>query len=339
MRNILFLLSFSLSLFVSAQNKPQIHSPAELIKIMTDSKVEYGLSQLDSVLKPVDYSNKLNFNTVYRKFTGTGFSTVKYSVNKEAIEEETKAEEQFAKGNYSGARDHYLRAYQADTSFYKVMTYIGQTYGIQRDWEKAIEWYRKTIDRNYIDYMAHWFLANAYSATGKKEEALQEILVAHVLNRNNPRIYVSLNSILEENGMRLTKWVFSPQYSVKKNPDNSVEVKYGEGWIVYALTKAIWNFEPGYMQSMGYDNENVFRELEEKEGLIGLLLSEDEKTKALPETKALERATENKEDNLLQEFIFYEILLPQHPMAAYQFPNGLIKNITEYILKVRCDKK
>jgi hypothetical protein len=186
--------------------------------------------------------------------------------------------------------------------------------------------------------MAHWFLANAYRSTGDKNGALREILTAHVLNRNNPRITASLHTILEDHDLRYDGWVFSPQYSVMEKPDKSVEIQYGEGWLIYALTKAIWGFEPGYRQSMGYEKDGVFRELEEKEALVGLILSEDEKTKALPVRKALERTTEDKKNNRLQEFIFYEILLPKHPSAAYQFPESLVDAIADYILEVRCEK-
>lgn len=323
----------------AAQKKPELHTPAELVKIMTDSKVTYNLSQLDSVIKQPDRSAKVNYNDVYRKTTATGTATYRYSVNKEAAKEMEKAEEEFAKNNLDEARKHYLLCLEADTGYYMAMTYIGQTYYIQKNWNKAIEWYEKATRVNYIDYMAHWFLADTYSAAGKKDEALDEILIAHVLNRNNPRIMKSLDLILGEHRFKYNNWVFSPQYSVKKNPDNSVELKYGEGWLVYAVTKAIWNFEPGYRESMGYSDENVFRELEEKEGLIGLLLSEDPKTAALVERKALEKATDDKKNNMLQEYIFYEILLTDHPSVAYQLPEGFIQSIADYVLKVRCERK
>jgi hypothetical protein len=67
----------SLANLVLAQKKPSLHTPAELIKIMTDSKVTYTIGQLDSVIKPPDLTSHLNYNDVYRKTTASGFATVR----------------------------------------------------------------------------------------------------------------------------------------------------------------------------------------------------------------------------------------------------------------------
>jgi tetratricopeptide (TPR) repeat protein len=259
-------------------------------------------------------------------------------MNRELQDAVTKAEDAFHDNKYEEARQWYLRSLTIDSTYYTVMTYIGQTYGIERNWDKAIEWYNKVISLNYIDYMAHWFLADAYQATGRPEEAKKEIITAHILNRNNPRIRTALISILKANHLKLDDWTFNPQYSVSKDANNKIQVKYGDGWLPFALTKAVWAFEPGYRESMGYENENTFRELEEKEALIGMLLSDDPKTKNLPETIALEKATKDTKNNLLQEYIFYEILLPEHPAVAFQLPDNFIEAISTYLLKVRCSK-
>jgi tetratricopeptide (TPR) repeat protein len=336
-RSFLFISAFLLLSALYAQ-KPQLHSPAEILKIMTDSKMHYLVGQLENKVKPRDQSMNLNFNNVYRVSTADGVESRLYSISPELKKMVDKAEEAFGKDNTGDARKFYLKALDIDPKYYTIMTYVGQTYGIEKDWDKAIEWYEKTIKLNYIDYMAHWFLADAYHDVGRIEEAKKEILIAHVLNRNNPRILSSLKRILRSNKLAWKDWVFNPQYTILQKTNDSIDIKYGEGWLAYAMTKAIWAYEPGYSKSMGYDNDNFFRELEEKEALIGLLLSDDPETKALPETLALQKATEDDDNTMLQEFVFYEILLRDHPAAAYQFPDGLITAITDYLLSVRCEK-
>lgn len=337
-KTLLLALAIAAMTPVLAQSDVKLHSPAEILQMLTDSKVQYEIGILDKPLQPTDQSQNLNYNNVYRRRTDKGFSTVRYTRNAAVEAIMVKAEQAFANKNYDSARAYYLQALETDTAYYTVITYIGQTYGIQKNWEKAIEWYQKAIRSNYIDYMAHWFLADAYMEMKQTEEAKKEILIAHVLNRNNPRIRVSLNYILKSNGLKMSSWVFNPQYNVTKDADNKVKVMYGDGWLSYALTKAVWAHEPGYSQSMGYTDESFFRELEEKEALIGMIVSEDPKTLALPETLALQKATEDGKENRLQEFIFYEILLTAHPGVAFQLPDQLVEDIAGYILEIRCEK-
>lgn len=337
-KTLLLTLAIAACLSGLAQDAPKLHTPAEILKILTESKVQYELGVLEKPLPVKDRAQKLNYNNVYRKKTPDGFSTVKYTLTKELEEEERKAEEAFQKSNYEEARKHYLAVLAIDSSYYTVATYIGQTYGIEKNWEKAIEWYEKVIRSNYIDYMAHWFLADAYIEVNRKEEALKEIVIAHILNRNNPRITLSLNLIMKENGLLMDDWAFNPQYTVTKTGDNKVNIQYGEGWLPYALTKAVWAHEPGYSQAMGYEENSFFREPEEKEALIGMLMSDDPKTAALPEIIALQKAVADDQPNRLQEYIFYEILLPNHPVVAFQLPDAFIDNIADYIVAVRCKK-
>jgi len=335
MRIAFFTCSLLLSiLFLSAQQEVKIHTPAEIIKMVSDSKIAYEINQLQSKIEP-DYAEKLNYNDVYRRYDKDGFSTAKYKPTDAALEANHKAEEAFQGHNISEARKYYREAYEKDSSFYMVMTYIGQTYGLEKNPEKAIEWYQKAIQKNYIDYMAHWFLADAYDDAGRLEEAKKEILIAHILNRNNPRILTSLKIILSKNGINYENWYFSPQYKLDKSPDNKISIEYEGNWLIYALTKALWVYEPGYAESMGKKDNTLFNEYEEKEALAGMLMQADKKKSEIPEIRILKKALDKK---MVQEYIFYEILLPQYPVAAYQFPEVMVNSIADYLLHIRCSK-
>ena len=132
MRIAFFTCSLLLSiLFLSAQQEVKIHTPAEIIKMVSDSKIAYEINQLQSKIEP-DYAEKLNYNDVYRRYDKDGFSTAKYKLTDAALEANHKAEEAFQGHNIPEARKYYMEAYEKDSSFYMVMTYIGQTYGLEK---------------------------------------------------------------------------------------------------------------------------------------------------------------------------------------------------------------
>jgi hypothetical protein len=333
-----FLISFLILLYSfcgNAQDPPsKLHTPAEILKLISDSKLTYEIKELKTKIDVQDYSSKLNYNGVYRKEEENGFSTVKYNPNTASAEAYDKAEEAFQKNNVEQAQKYYLESYEKDSSFYQVMTYIGQTYGFQKNWNTAIDWYEKAIGKNYIDYMAHWFLADAYVALEKFEEAKKQILIAHVLNRNNPRIVGAMKNILKKNKLVYTDWYFNPQYKLTKT-DSKIIVDCDLNWMTYALTKALWAYEPGYAESMGKKDDSFFNEDEEKEALVGILTQNKLKKLKEPELLALKTALDKK---MVQAYIYYEILLPAHPVVAYQLPEELVNNIVDYLAEVRFQK-
>jgi tetratricopeptide (TPR) repeat protein len=215
-------------------------------------------------------------------------------------------------------------------------TFIGQSYEAEKNYEKAESWYRRAIDSNYIDYMAHWFLADNLMLSGKKKEAMEQIIIAHILNRNNTKIQNSLETILQANNKKWIDWSFTPQYSLERKGDHDVNIKASLNWFGYALVKSVWKYEPGYKQSMGYDEDNPVIETEEREAILAeLQMLQDKNDKELSlDLIAMKKALDKK---AIQPYIFYEIFLLQYPSIAYQLPDELIQNIKTYILAVRVE--
>lgn len=327
-----FLFSFSVIMIIPAQD---LHSAAEIFKIMEESEITYEFTNLHGEIEIPDRSENLNYHNAYRVIDENGIHTYEYSLEGEAAEHFKKAEEYFNTKKLPEARDEYLKVLEIDSTFFKAMTYIGQTYEIENNLEKASEWYQKTIQANYIDYMAHWFLADAYKNTGEKDKALLEITIAHILNRNNPRIIESMNEIFKMNKLNRHDWAFNPQMRLEKYDKDKVRIVSDPTWLGYAMTKSVWQYEPGYRESMGV-KEDEFSFLEEKECFISLLGGLDKKVlKKTPEFKALNLAVQN---DLIDEYIVYEILLPEYPFVAYQFPEEFIENISRYLIDI-CGKK
>jgi len=315
----------------------KLHSPAELLKIMSDSKLSFQIDILKKEIQCSDKSEKLNYHSYYRLSTDSGLYTFTYKIRDDVKPVFDKAEAFFQSGISDSAIFYYKETLKADSTLYNVMTYIGQVYGSKKDYQNAIAWYEKAISKNYIDYMAHWFLADTYLDMKDTKNALDEITIAQILNRNNLRIKKSLTYIFEKAKMSTDDWCFNPQVEINKISDTKINISANEKWLAYAMAKAIWNFEPGYKESMGVA-PGQYSTIEDKECLVSLLIGlENSKTKIKndPQLSILKKATEKK---YLDEYILYEIVLPENPLVAFQLPEKTILNIKDYILNVRNEK-
>lgn len=316
----------------------KLHTPSEILKIMEESEITYEFEILKQKIELPDRSNNLVYNDYYHKGDSSSFTTVAFKPTDQIKDYLEKAETYFRASNNSKARELYLKALELDSSYFKLMTYIAQTYGIEKNYDEAINWYKKSIKNNFIDYMAHWFLSDIYIKTGNKKEALREITIASVLNRNNPRIKRAFDEIYKQCRLKNEEWSFLPQYDILKSSNNKVTVRFETNWMGYAITKAIWKYEPNYRENMG-ETDSTISIIEEKEALVSLMISLSNSKGAFrqfPEFKALKEAFENK---YVEEFIVYEIILPEFPLIAMQIPNHFIESVSEYVLTVRGGKK
>lgn len=323
----------ALCLLTTISFSQKIHDPAQILQIMEKSSVSYELDVLSSPILCPDRSDNLNYNSVYRIKTDSSIMTYSYALKPEAKPFLDKAEYHFSNRNIDSARIYYEKVLEIDPTYYKAMTYIGQMYGTKRDMDKSLEWYNKAIHANYIDYLAHWFIADIYRMKGDLKDAVDEITIAMILNRNNPRLKETRNEIYKLAKRKQDDWCFVPQYKIVSN-DNSVKISFNEIWLGYAMAKALWQYEPGYKQSMGVQ-ENVYSSLEDKECLLVLiagLINSKTNIKKYPELTTLKKAIER---DFLNEYIFYEIVLPEHPNVAYQLSEDFISRIKEYVLTVR----
>jgi len=329
------LVLFIISIPVCAQNNP---TSFDILKIMSNSKIGYQVKELVKPIKSADYSKKLNFNNSFREIKDSTITTSAYNIK--VLSEPTlqKAESYFQAKDYTNALKSYKTALKDDSTLFFVMTYIGQMYEKQRDNANSIYWYNKAISNNYIDYMAHWFLADNYISTGNLKNSIDEIVIARILNRNNQRIKKSMNSIFQKAKRDTLDWYFTPQIEINKVAEGKIDVITNAKWTGYAMAKALWKFEPGYAESKGV-KKNEHSTLEDRECLNVLLNAlENSKTKIAkdPQLRILKEAAEKE---LLDEYILYEIILPDNPYIAFQLSGETISGIKDYILNVRNKRK
>ncbi len=316
----------------------KIHSTNEILKILSDSKLGYQIKMLDKTISVPDYSDKLNHLNSYRVVNDSAISTYEYKMNDLASQKMQKAEMYYQAKDYDNALLWYKNALEADSSCLFLMTYIGQMYEIKKDRENAIIWFKKAISKNYIDYMAHWFLADNYKAVNDLNSAIDEIAIARILNRNNKRIKSSFDNIFLLARRDTADWYFNPQVEINQLSDTNVSVAMGDKWTGYAMAKALWLYEPGYSESMGVE-KGKHSIVEDRECLISLVVAQiNAKTKIKndPQLFVLKQAAENSH---LDNYILYEIWLPKNPAVAYQLPEKTINGIKDYILNYRNKKK
>lgn len=334
---------FLACLIVEAHSQ-KVHTPAELMKLAIDSKLTYTFETFEQSIECKDNSDNSIKQFSYRVATDSGIITYAFRVEGKAKIWLDKAESYFADGNSDSALVYYKLALEEDSKLYFVMTYIGQVYGQKGDYDNAITWYKKAIRNNYIDYMAHWFLADTYVLTNNLADAVEEITIAQILNRNNPRIKKALISIFEKDKRNTEDWCFNPQVVINKISDTKISIAASSEWTGYAIAKALWEYEPGYKESMGVQ-PGQYSTLEDKECLLTVLIAMDNVKNETPKKLKYDftgaqftRLNDAVNSKHINEYIFFEIVLPHTPQVVNQLPEEDINRMKEYLLKIRHKK-
>lgn len=309
-----------------------IHTPAQIVQIMTDSPVSYTLK--NGSFSESDFSGKVIPHTVFRVQQDDSYTLKEYDMKESKAKELfDKAEGLFVDNDFAGARDYYLKALEKDPDLYNVIVYVGDTYFHEKNYSQAKQWYEKAVKANYIDYLAHWGLAHACMYTGEPQRALREITIAKVLNRNNQNLNIMLNNIYKFNKVTYVDWYLDPKYRItsdynEEKEKDVVTIEFNEDWLAYALVCAVWEYEPGYAASMGDDSF-----LKVKEALFNTYASYDKKQlkKSLP-MRMFKAAIDQR---LADTYIFYEYFLPRDPALSLLQDEQTIEEIADYIINVR----
>lgn len=135
------------------------------MRILEKSKIKYNLSSLTSPVSAENRSDVLN-GTAYRVKTSKGFQVKGVNFAPEAKKIYLQAENLFSANKYEEARNLYKKVLLLSPENTFLMTLIAQTYGIERKFDDAMNWYKKSIQANFIDCLAHWLLADIYRLKG-----------------------------------------------------------------------------------------------------------------------------------------------------------------------------
>ena len=333
MKKSALLLTLLLTCFchiIRAQEAKKFHTPEEFLKIMQDSKLSYALQALAKPITSNSY-DKLTRNDVYRVKDDSGNYDLKnYLLDNATQAAFDAAEKAFAEQKFDEAKVYYEKALSLNPKFYLAKTYLAEIYHFKKDFATAEKLFREVIRDNYIDFQAHWYLADLLAEQKKYKDAVDEITVAKILNRNNPRINASFDAIYREAKLKKDDWTFIPQYKADYDGEKTIDVHFEDAWTMYAICKAVWRYEPGYAAKMGQSDPETTSYSQEKEcayNEAAVLANGKIKTK----DKALLALKKCMKEGILDFYIVYEILLPQKPGMALNFSEETILGMRDYV--------
>ncbi len=246
------------------------------------------------------------------------------------------AEEAIRNKRFVKARKLFLKMLNQMPEHAQVMVYIGHTYEKEKDSETAEYWYKKAIDTNPINIVAYRALAEIQVGKGEFDLALESILTALVLNRNDPDLIQVANRIARFQGKQFSNWDFSPQYQLVRGEGGSIKVEYnGSPWKYYGLSKAFWAYEPGYKEvrlAGGFDELDILEEQDCMERALyayeNLLGDDALKQSTFPEIHHYNNA---KQKGYSMEYMLFEVVMQENPYLACTLRNIEIKQIVDYI--------
>jgi len=299
---------------------PRLHTPAEIMKIMEDSKLTYEIGE-DSSTAPIDSPAVLS-NQMYLREKDGGYSLETLSLSDKAQPVYDEAEGAFKTGDFKKAIALYNRVLSVQPDYCHALTLIGDAYFSLGLFDSARAYFTRSIGSNFADYNAHWFLADTYRKLGDLKAALKEITIAHLLNVNHANLQKAIRYYRERTNRPWKNWAFEPVYHLSKE-GNRVAIKTKAEWMGYALVKAVWAYEPGYAQSMlGETKEKlVIVWPEEKEAVLAVLASNDK----------LKHINEIIEKEFFTEFILYEVAAKKSPSVLVLLPREMFMRVVEYV--------
>ncbi|MBI3449975.1 MAG: tetratricopeptide repeat protein [Acidobacteria bacterium] len=305
-------------------DRPRLHTPAQIIDIMEKSHLVYEVGDYEPTGVPPQKGRVLTSDIRLVKNDEGGYALTQFTISKEASELFAKAEAAYEKKDYAAAMALYLVVQEKEPEYHHLKTLMGDVEFMQKRYPEAEKLYLAAIESNFADYEAHWFLSDAYAKQEEKEKAVRSLTIAHVLNVNHEILRKKLVSERESAGRPWKEWSFSPEYSIAKEGDK-IKVKATLDWMGYAITKAVWAYEPGYAEAMDGPETSThpFRMDEEKEALLMLIAM---KSKAADVEKVIA-------DGYVDEFAYYEILAPQSPEAVVLMPREIFMRIVDYVDK------
>jgi tetratricopeptide (TPR) repeat protein len=318
------------------------HTPAEIIKIMTDSKMTYVLDmmepvEVETVHAPVELAHGLFLKPSDQGGSVLSSFDTEYASSPEYLTTFQNAERAYQNDSLGYARELYLRVLRIVPYHSQVMTFIGQTYEHEQDYKSAIEWYHRAIEANYYDYAAHWFLADNLSVTGNHDEALKEILLARVLNRTNSRLPDAVDRILKSANLSYLDWEFAPRYQLQSLDGHQISLKYDpqhSEWMPYALCKALWAFEPGYKDSMLFGTDEHPIVVQEKECVANVLMALQNSGEEVKDP-SLQTAKRALDEKAFSAYLLFEVILPRRPDFVFALTRSQIESLSAYILEFR----
>lgn len=316
-------------------------SPWEILQIFKKSPRLY-------ILDVKNEDDTVSFAKEYRRL-GPGFKIVggggdrnyeEYKLSDFESALFQKAETAFGREDWQIAKQFYEKLLSVKQDFSPAMTYIGQCYEQLKDNENAKKYYKKAIRINFGDYSAHWFLASLL-AEENDEGWLDEMVTAHILNRNNPLIIQELKTQLDSKGMQYKGWQYDSYWNIDEVAD-TIKLSGTTYYMPFALCRAYQRYEVGLLtdSTQWTDYYSLTKEclLDTYDMYLGI--KEKAKTDSTEFTKleVFEVMGETLTDKSFDQYVYYEFFLRQYPLMSYTLRDEYFLDLIDYFKKYHIEK-
>ncbi|MCP4440791.1 MAG: tetratricopeptide repeat protein [Aureispira sp.] len=325
-------------LFVQMQAQVRLSTPLEILNFMEASPTQYEVEQLFGDIEKRDRP-VLPHGAFVEVIDGIEHTFEhKDMIGCKAEKWQLKAREMLSveNPNHTKIRKFYAKILKQEPNNAQVYTWLGESHYEEGNYEEAKEWLDKAIRLNNIDYLARWLLAEIHFKNEELDSAVRAITIAHIYNRNNPRLLIRLKEIYKEKGLNYYQnWGFDPQYDVYQ--EKNTVVVAGDGiWLTYGMYKAVWNFDPDYRYIKEQQATTDYLFQEEMEAAIGTYMTysslKQQDKRGFPSMSAFEVALDQE---MVEEYTMYEILSVDRPTIANYLTEDFLERLISYIHKVR----
>jgi tetratricopeptide (TPR) repeat protein len=338
MKKLLFLILYVLF----TQTYGQIFkSPAEILKIIYDSPIVYELQPLENELKPKQNNGDVLTPIYYVSQTDSGAMVLKYQFSDENMNIYNKATEYFLVKNLDTALIYYKRLIELSPNISTYYDHMGAVLDLQNDTAGERACYQKAITINPFDGLAHGCLANLYYKQTKIDEALQEVVIAIILNRNDSWVVELFEKIFQAAHHKNELWAFNPQISIERTGVNKATVRFDERWVGYALAKAVWEYEPDYQSNIKKKfnlTNGLLSFYKEKECLLNEINTLKEVGTDFQNDTQLQVLNTSYTSNMLDAYLLFDVLSPSNPLLVYYQSQVMMDMLKKYIIEVRNPK-
>jgi tetratricopeptide (TPR) repeat protein len=317
-------------------------TPAEVMKWLEDSKVQYRLEPKDS--PPGGWAEQLWPERVEplpvpRVVEKDGRRVLQpWPAHPQAEALVDKAEEHYQARRYAEAAKLYEQALAVCPDCYLARAYLGDATLFGGDAAGALAHYQKATELNPHDYRLYYFQGSALARLGRMNDAVDAWIWSLVLNPRNPILREFFRQH-RELGLVILDDVVAPRGFARKQGDEVLiefDPDYGSAWLAFANCKALWLGEPSHRQEMTGSTAHHFSSHEETECLASAaMVHEGQKEQGLEGARdaSLDRLMGVIEDGMLTELVLFEMAARVHPQYILTLDDEERKRLREYIIR------
>ncbi len=319
--------------FVGAQ---YLHTPTEIQQYIDKSKLEFAYADLNNLPEPA-------LPLVQDTWLGTiGTDSVfiypdTFMTNNRAKKYREKLDNFLEKKKYEKAAELLEKELAVDSANISLYKELAKLYMELAEYPAAIKTYMEILAINHIDVKSREQLADAFLFAGEPKKALDQITMAHLLNRNDVALITKLSRICRANGLQYTDWTLMPQCSLHAKQDTVWIFFRGLPWKSYGNCMALWEYETNYATHMAKLSDMAPKLIQEKECLLNALLTYEamEQDKAhYPEFAFLAKCLSQ---GMIDDFILYEIRSRYQPLAMSSLMPQELERLCKFVIHHRTE--